>query len=69
MAGQCERELVPGDAAAVVADADQLDAAFFELDQDRLAAGVERVLEQLLEHRGGAFDDFAGGDLADQEVG
>jgi hypothetical protein len=34
----------------VVADADQLDAAFFELDLDRRAAGVEGVLEQFLEH-------------------
>jgi hypothetical protein len=69
VAGQGEREFVPGDAAAVVADADQLDAAFFELDLDRLAAGVERVFEQFLEHRSGSFDDFAGGDLADQQVG
>jgi hypothetical protein len=27
------------------------------------------VFQQFLEHRGGSFDDLAGGDLADQEVG
>ena len=68
VAGQREREFILGDAAAVVADADQLDAAFFELDLDGLTAGVERVLKQLLEHGGWAFNDLAGGDLADQEV-
>jgi hypothetical protein len=36
---------------------------------DLRRAGVEAVLEQLLEDGGGAFDDLAGGDLADQEVG
>ena len=51
--GSAPARVRPGDAAAVVADADQLDAAFFELDLDRLAAGVERVFEQFLEHRAG----------------
>jgi hypothetical protein len=55
--------------AAVVADADQLDAAFFELDLDRRAARIECVFEQLLEHRSRAVDDLAGGDLADQQIG
>jgi hypothetical protein len=31
--------------------------------------GIEAVLDQLLQHRGGPFHDFAGGDLADQKVG
>ena len=36
---------------------------------DLAGAGVERVLEQLLHHRGRPLDHLAGGDLADQELG
>src|SRR3546814_4689834 len=53
----------PGcDAAAVIADADQADAAFLQVDVDPVRAGVERVLDQFLDHRSRSFDDFAGGD-------
>jgi hypothetical protein len=69
MAGQGQRQLILGDAAAVVGDADQLDAAFFQMHLDGLAAGVEAVFEQFLEHGGGSFDHFASGNLADQQVG
>ena len=64
-----QRQLVRGDAAAVVADADQAHAAFLQIDVDAAGAGVERVLDQLLDHRRRAFDDLAGGDLVDQGVG
>ena len=69
VAGQREREFILGDAAAVVGNADQFDAAFLQLDLDRLTAGVEGVFEQFLEYRRGALDDFAGRNLADQQVG
>ena len=69
VAGQRQREFIPGDAAAIVGNTDQLDATFFELDLDRLAASIEGVFEQFLEHRRGALDDFASGNLADQQVG
>ncbi len=68
MAGQRQRELVLGDAAAVVGNADELDAAFLEMHLDRLAAGIEAVFEQFLENGGGSFDHFASGNLADQQV-
>ena len=69
VAGQRQREVVAGDAAAVVGDADELDAALLELDLDGGAARVEGVLDEFLDHRGGAFDHLAGGDLADEQVG
>ena len=56
------------DAGAVVLDLHALGAAGSSMHGDRLRAGVERVLEQLLQHRGRALDDFAGGDLADQQL-
>ena len=40
-----------------------------DVDVDLRRAGVERVLEQLLQRRRRPLDDFAGGDLADQEIG
>ena len=43
-------------------------AAGLELDRDAARAGVERVLDQLLDHRGRALDHLAGGDLAHQPV-
>ena len=58
-----------GDAAAVVAHADQADAAFLQVDLDAARAGVERVLHQFLDHGRRPFDDLAGGDLVDQGVG
>ena len=42
---------------------DQRAAGLLELDGDVARAGVERVLDQLLDHRGGPLDHLAGGDL------
>ena len=69
MARQRERQFVALDAAAIVADTAQLRAAILDLDLDALGAGVEAVLDQLLEHRGGPFDDLAGGDLVNELLG
>jgi membrane-associated protein len=66
---QGQRQFVARDAATVVTDADQLDATFFELDLDRRTAGVEGVFKQFLEYRRRPIDDFAGSDLADQQIG
>src|SRR5205085_12348261 len=49
-------------AAAIVGNAQQLDAAAGDLDADGPGAGVERVLEQLLGDGGGALDHLASGD-------
>ncbi len=66
MARQRERQFVALDAAAVVGDADQAGAAGLDLDRDRAGAGVEAVLDEFLDHRGGPLDDFASGNLVDQ---
>ena len=63
-----ERQLLALDAAAVVGDTDAADAAAGEIDVDLGRAGIERVLEQLLQCRGGPLDDLAGGDLVDQVI-
>ena len=65
------RELVDnaGDAGAVVLDQDGAHAAGDQAHADLRGAGVERVVDQLAHHRGGSFDDLAGGDLAHQFVG
>ena len=48
---------------AVVLDPQQLLAAKLDRDRDARRAGIERVLDQLLDDRGRTLDDFAGGDL------
>src|SRR5262249_6446318 len=63
------RQIVLGDATAVVDDADLLDAPFSERDADLGRCRVQAVLEELLEHRGGAVDNLARRDLADQRIG
>ena len=69
MAGQCQGQLVGGDAGPVVADTDQLAAAGLHLDIHPGGAGVQAVFQYLLHHRGGALDHLAGGDLVGQAGG
>jgi hypothetical protein len=47
----------------VVFDPDRALAAVLDGDRNPGGAGVEGVFDQLFDHRGGPFDDFAGGDL------
>ena len=56
-------QLVGGDARAVVAHAQPLQPRALGLRRNPPRAGVERVLDQLLERRGGALDHLAGRDL------
>jgi hypothetical protein len=63
MARERQRQLVTGDAAAVVAHAAQRDAARLDLDLDRAGARIETVLDQLLDDGRRPLDDLAGGDL------
>ena len=51
---------------AVVDDADQPLAAGRGRDLDAPRTGVERVLDQFLDHRCRPLDDLAGGDLVDK---
>ena len=66
VAGDGERQVVLFDAAAVVADADQLDATLFHVDVEPGGAGVQAVFQQLFHHRGGTFDNFPRRDLVGQ---
>jgi hypothetical protein len=63
-----QRQLFRCDAAAVVTDADQADTALFQIDVDAAGAGIDRVLDQFLDHRRGPFDHFASGDLVDEDL-
>ncbi len=66
MALDGEVEVLAAHAQAVIDDADQLFAARLDGDVDPARAGVERVLDQLLQRRGRPPDDLAGGDAIDE---
>ena len=53
----------------IVLDADQAASAVAELDLDAGRAGIERILDQFLHDRRGAFNHLAGGDLIGNPVG
>ena len=55
-------------AGAVVAHADELPPGVLQVHGYGGGAGVDGVLDQLLDHRGRALDHFAGRDLIDQGV-
>ena len=67
MPGQRQRQIGLGNAAAVIADADQLAAAFFQLDVDARRPGIQAVFHQLLDHGGGALHHLSGSDLVGQQ--
>ena len=62
-----EREIVGVHAEAVVADPDQASPARLDRDVDARRAGVERVLDQLLDRRRRPLDHLARGDAVDQQ--
>ncbi len=57
-----ELEVTRGDAAAIVADADEGDPTVFGFDGDACAACVDRVVEQLANDGDRALDDLSRGD-------
>ena len=61
-----EPRLVGGHPLAVVLHPHETLAAQLDGDRDPRRPGVERVLDQLLDHRRGALDHLAGGDLVRQ---
>ena len=63
VAGDGEFELVSGDARPVVADLDPGLPAVADLDPDPRGPGVQRILQQLLEHAGRPLDHLARRDL------
>ena len=62
-----ERQVGGAHAGAVVDDADEAAAAGLDGDVDRAGAGVERVLDQLLDRRRRPLDHLAGGDAVDEQ--
>ena len=60
---ECQKRVIAIHAVAVVGNADELAAACFDFDADPIRAGVQGVLKQFLDHRRGAVDHFAGGNL------
>ncbi len=66
MSRQGQRQVIGGNAAAVVTHPQQLAAALLDVHLDAPSAGVQAVFQQLLDHRGGPFNHLAGGDLVGQ---
>ncbi|MCY1178694.1 hypothetical protein D9M73_190590 [compost metagenome] len=64
--GQGQRQVVGGDAATVVAHAQQLHPALLDVHVDAPGTGVQAVFQQLLDHRSRALDHLAGGNLVGQ---
>src|SRR5215470_1271723 len=69
MALDREVEIVARHAFAVVADADQPPPAAVGEHLDAARAGIERILDELLDHAGRTFHHFAGGDAVDHGLG
>jgi len=63
-----QRQVLAVDAAAVIRDAQPLDAALHDVHVDLRGPGIERVLEQFLQCRGRPLHHFAGRNLVDQQV-
>ena len=65
MALDREREIVPRHSGAVVGDADQPPAAAVGEDVELARAGIERVLDEFLDHARRPLHHLAGGDAVD----
>ncbi len=63
MAFKGQKSIVPHHATAIVGDLNQLFAASFYVDPDARGTGIQRVLQQLFDHRGRALHHLSGGDL------
>jgi len=59
-------QLICRNAAAIVHDADELAAAFEQLDNNSRGTRVDRVFHQFLNRASRTFEHFAGGDLIDE---
>jgi hypothetical protein len=66
MAQHRGRHLARRDAAAVVGHVDLGESAARDAHRDPARAGIERVLDELLDDRRRPFDHFARRDLADR---
>ena len=64
-----ETQLLRGHARTVVGHTDELFSAILDGDRDACRPGVDRIVDQLLDHAGRPFDDLASRDLVHQQVG
>ena len=69
MSLESEEGVVAEHAAAIVDDADKAASTGFDFHADVGRAGVERILEELLDYRSGPFHYFSGGDFVSDLVG
>src|SRR3569833_1485857 len=69
MALDRECEIGRGHAAAIIRYGDLSPAAAIGEDVDPAGAGIDRVLDQFLDHARGTFDHLAGGDAVDDLFG
>ena len=67
MALDRQREVVGAHAAAVIGNADETAPAGLDDDIDARGAGIERVLDELLDGRGRPLDHLASGDAVDED--
>ena len=61
-----QRQFIHGDAATIVAYANQSRTAGFDIHLDAASAGIKAVFHQFLDHRRRPLDDLASGDLIDE---
>ena len=69
MALDGKRQIMRPHTDAVIGDADQSTAAAVGQDIDARGLGVDGILDQLLDHGGGALDHLAGRNAIDQRSG
>ena len=69
MAQERQVDLLRGHADPVVGHPDELAARVLQLHGDGARPGVDRVLHQLLDHRGRPLHDLARGDLVHEVIG
>jgi hypothetical protein len=69
VAFEAEQGIVAFHARAVVSHADEPDAPSGKIDFDAISAGIEAVFDEFFQDGSGAFDDFAGSDLAGDCIG
>jgi len=66
MARHRQHQFIARETNAIVADADQAYPTLLQIDIQAHGTGIERILDQLLDHRGRAFDHLTGSNLVDQ---
>ncbi len=69
MTRQRQRQILPGDTGTVIPHTDQFCAALLDVDFNARGAGIQRVFQQLLDHRGRPLNDFSGGNLVGEQRG